>query len=518
VDIPMSRTASGLWRATVVTHRYLGVAVGILMVMWFVSGIVMMYVGFPRVTENDRMRTLLPIAWQACCAFGDHLFPDNEQILRAQVENLAKAPVMRIRRIGSPDASVNLAKGSIWRIDADEARAIAAEAARRIIGRASNIVFVDKAQTDQWTVGRLFRDRPLFRFVFDDPERTNVYVSGTTGQIVHWTTATQRFWNWLGTIPHWLYFANLRSNVALWSEIVIWTSVVGTFLTVIGLYLGIMQVRLGGRGRISPYRGWFYWHHLAGLLFGIVTLTWVVSGLISMNPWGFLQGRRDGGAAQRLEGAAATWSEVRASLDAIRRQPAAANAASLVTAPFGGRLYWLASQKDGTVTRLDAAGNIAAVTETDLAGAARRIAGAAGIAEQAMVGEEDAYYYRSYQGRDGFVLPVYRVVTNDEEHTRYYLDPNSGALLQRADSNRRWHRWLFTGLHRIDFAAWMRVRPVWDMIVLTLMLGGLGLTATGFYLSIRRIRGDVLAVFRRVAVRRAKAAKSGPPEAGMIGA
>ena len=37
-----------IWQTLVVLHRYLGVAVGLLMVMWFVSGIVMMYVGLPR--------------------------------------------------------------------------------------------------------------------------------------------------------------------------------------------------------------------------------------------------------------------------------------------------------------------------------------------------------------------------------------------------------------------------------------------------------------------------------------
>ena len=50
--------ANGLWRALVVLHRYLGVAVGFLMAVWFVSGIVMMYVGFPRLTESERLRAL----------------------------------------------------------------------------------------------------------------------------------------------------------------------------------------------------------------------------------------------------------------------------------------------------------------------------------------------------------------------------------------------------------------------------------------------------------------------------
>src|SRR6266702_3117381 len=490
----MTTMANALWRTMVVTHRYLGVAVGLLMVMWFASGIVMMYVGFPRVTEEMRTRTLAPISWQACCRFGERLAADDETVLRAQVENLAGGPAMRLQRPGRLDTPIDLAHGVAMRIDADQARAIVLDAAPRIIGPAATVVSTEQAQTDQWTVGRLFRDRPLHRFEFDDPERTNVYVSGTAGQVVHWTTATQRFWNWLGTIPHFLYFADLRSDVALWSQIVIWTSILGAFLTLVGIYLGIAQFKRGSAGKLSPYRGIFYWHHLAGLVFGLVTLTWVFSGLVSMNPWGFLEGRRAGGEQGRVQGQAPKWSDVRASLDVIRARPALADAVSLVTAPLAGQLYWLATLNDGTVVRLDATGNVAAPTASDLAQAAQRIAGTTGIAEQRLMDQEDAYYFKGR--RDEFVLPVYRVILNDADSTRYYLDPNTGALLQRADANGRWHRWLFGGLHRIDFTAWMRTRPIRDIMVLTLMLGGLGVTVTGCYLAIRRIRSDLPGLFR----------------------
>ena len=79
--------AYGLWRALVVLHRYLGVAVGLLMAVWFVSGIVMMYVGFPRLTETERVRALAPIPWQACCQFGEGLLADDQPIVRAQLES-----------------------------------------------------------------------------------------------------------------------------------------------------------------------------------------------------------------------------------------------------------------------------------------------------------------------------------------------------------------------------------------------------------------------------------------------
>ena len=479
---------NGVWRALVVLHRYLGVAVGLLMAMWFVSGIVMMYVGFPQLQEAERLRLRPPVPWQECCRFGERLVPDDQAILRAQIETHAGGPALRLRRAGQPDALVDLARGSVISVDADVAKSVAAAAAPRLIGRETAIVAYERLDVDQWTVGRYVRDRPLHRFDFDDPARTSIYVSGTAGQIVVWTTATQRFWNWLGTVPHWLYFTAMRSDVALWSEIVIWAAVLGSFLTVVGIVLGITQFR---RGR-SPYRGIFYWHHLAGLAFGLVTLTFVVSGLLSMNPWGLLDSR-GGGEATRIQGAATSWTEIKTSVAALRAQPALADAVSLTTAPLAGRLHWLVTHEDGSRTRLNAAGASAPLLPADLAAAAERLAAPHGIAAQGIIPEEDAYYFRR---RDAFVMPVYRVIVNDAERTRYYLDPASGALIQRTDANGRWHRWLFGALHRFDF-AFLRQRPLWDVVVLILMLGGTAVAATGSYLALRRIGADIASVWRR---------------------
>jgi uncharacterized iron-regulated membrane protein len=117
-----------------------------------------------------------------------------------------------------------------------------------------------------------------------------------------------------------------------------------------------------------------------------------------------------------------------------------------------------------------------------------RVTGAGGIAEQALLNEEDAYYFGA---RDQAALPVYRVIANDAWQTRFYLDPVSGALLRRVDANARWHRWLFGALHRLDFAAVLRARPAWDLVMIALLLGGIGVSATGVYLAFRRIRRDL---------------------------
>jgi hypothetical protein len=52
------------------------------------------------------------------------------------------------------------------------------------------------------------------------------------------------------------------------------------------------------------------------------------------------------------------------------------------------------------------------------------------------------------------------------------------------DSAGRWRRWLFSGLHRLDFAEWMRERPFRDVLMWLTLLGGLGLSVTGVWLAV----------------------------------
>jgi hypothetical protein len=484
--------ASSLWRGLVVAHRYLGIAVGLMMFVWFGSGIVMMYVGYPELSEQDRLHSLSKIRWGACCNLADVAIPDDQQFGRAEVESLLGVPILRLARPPLPDVLIDLAAGrSVDSVDAAAAEAIARDAAPRILGRPAALVDAADIESDAWTIGLGRREGELFRFSFDDPGRSMIYVS-PAGRVVLRTTASERFWNWFGAIPHWLYLAPLRSNSLLWSRVVIWTSILGTALTVLGLCIGVAEFRRGKEGRLSPHRSVHLWHHLAGLIFGVFALTWVFSGLLSMNPWGFLESR-SGDERARLQGPPLRWSDIRRSLPVMQNRPVAD--VSLAAIPLAGHLYWLATAADGTVSRWDEAGHAALLTPNDLAASAARLAGAVSIREQGMLNQDDNYYFSHDWHRA--TLPVYRVVLDDAAGTRYYLDPASSALVQRVDGNGRWHRWLYGALHRLDFAAWLRTRPLWDAVMLVLMAGGLVLSATGSWLALRRLWADMRKMFRR---------------------
>ena len=481
------------WRALVLLHRYLGVAIGALMLVWFASGIIMLYVPYPSLSGRERLVMLEPIAWSNCCRNPSDPINAGQPIDRAEVEAVAGVLVLRLTLPGRVGMLVSIdASAPEVPLDLLHARVTATATARRLGVTPAEPSRDETIVRDQWTVsGEYNADRPFFRFDFSDRGHTQIYVSGRNGRIVLHTTARQRFWNWLGAVPHWLYPTILRSHPRVWSQVVIWTSLVGVFLTTIGLYLGVVQYRLRGKRLLSPYAGVWNWHHSLGLLFGVFSLTWVGSGLISMNPWGFLGGGP--GVAPAPEARSVTWNEVRTSLVAIAGNPAVPNIVNLVMAPLGGDLFWIATTQDGTKVRLDAGGHTRSMSPSDLQAAARRAAGSEGVAAATLLPHEDAYYYGR---REPVVLPVLRVIVNDPDHTRLYLDPLSGRLLEQIDSDGRWQRWLFDGLHRLDFSPLLRASVTWSAVVVLLLAGGFGLSATGTYLAVRRVVRDIASLRR----------------------
>lgn len=106
---------------------------------------------------------------------------------------------------------------------------------------------------------------------------------------------------------------------------------------------------------------------------------------------------------------------------------------------------------------------------------------------------EDSYYY-AHHGRVS--LPVYRAILGDAAATRLYIDAEGGQVLRVVGTDERQWRWLQSGLHDLDLPG-IRQRPVWDAVVLFLLAGVTALCATGFWLSLRRIRRDVTGVAAR---------------------
>jgi len=470
-------------RLLVLLHRWLGITLAILMTVWAASGIVMTYVAFPELTPQEHLAGLQPLDLGGCCSpeVGD-LLAGYETL---NIQMLNGRPIARVSGQDGAAEMLSLRDGQwIAEVTADFAAEVAADHLRHrnISGRVAEI---DRINSDQWTVNSKYSaHRPLFKVSFDTIERHVLYVSGTSGTVVQDTTARERFWNWLGAVPHWLYFRAFRERQALWYSVVVHASLLGTVLAASGLYLGIARIR-SARGRRTPYIGPMRWHHVSGLAFGTLTLSWMFSGLVSMNPWGWLESQ---------PGSKEYTAEIGARLDAATVEKLISRAnAKLSDAIVGveistgaGEGQVVLTHANGRQHRLAGPSLISAppTGEEVVERLSNSIPGVR-IAAVELLQAEDAYYFGH---RTPAKLPVIRVILSDSEQTRYYFDAETGALVRRVDGAARRYRWLHHGLHRLDFAGFMRTRPLREVLLLSTLSGVTLLCGVGCWVGYRRLR------------------------------
>ena len=468
-----------MFRVLLVLHRYLAVSVGLLMALWCLSGFVMMYQQYPTLTDAERLQGLAPLRLAGCCHA--QFLPEEGEAGDFRIEMQRGAPVLRERGSVPFDLSVGMplrpaSQREILQIASEHASGRGIRARPRWIGEQG---------VDQWTLLSARPAQAIARVALDDGAGTELYVDRNTGEVIQDTSRRERILTWFGAIPHWLYPLALRQNGPLWSRIVIWTSVIGIFLVATGLYVGIARWRRRDDGRrASPFRGWWYWHHIAGLAFGALALTWVFSGLLTMNPWGLLEGSDVASQViPRLQGSPSV-AEQRRFMEQAPAKLVDGGYLRLRSQPFGGKLFVLGDRPDGSSARLDANGNAAPLTEQELRGTLAKLD--TPLTEVSLLQAEDAYYYSHKQPRE---LPVWRVILGDEQRTRLYVSPVTGEL-RIVDADARKMRWLERGLHGLDFSG-LRKRPLWDIVTLLLLAGVTVVTVTGAWMALQRIRKDL---------------------------
>jgi hypothetical protein len=112
----------------------------------------------------------------------------------------------------------------------------------------------------------------------------------------------------------------------------------------------------------------------------------------------------------------------------------------------------------------------------------KRAVDAESLAEIRIVEQYDRYYLDRRRQRP---LPVILVRLNDDAKTRYYIDPKTARVVG-GYSSRNWvTRWLYHGLHSLDFPWLYNYRPLWDIVVIAFMLGGTALSVTSLILAWR---------------------------------
>ena len=504
------------WRKLLIySHRWLGIVVGLVFVAWCVSGVVLMYYGVPHLTAGERLMRL-PV-----------LDLSTVRVSPSQAAAQLKEPPRRLRISMHGDRPVyrfNTGRvfGHWTLIYADTGEPVAP------LDRDAALSWLKGYLSEQHTLRydaylqqpdtytrlpAMQTHFPLHRVALDDGAGTEYYVSERSGEAVMKSDRRTRMLGLFGYITHTFFFFRQKS---WWSALLQWTSWIGLLMCITGAVVGVWRYGLSPRFRHkrvpshSPYTGWMKWHHYAGLICGVFTITWVFSGLVSLD---VIPGIRESrySPQQIAEGARSVQGEG-AVVDlrslAVEDLKAAASTVSRSFAPkelellqFGSEPYLIAyrSPTPETVDGWSSRSGMDYITPTPdgehvlvsplhpdrtfprfdddtVMKIARDAMPGVAIRDAAWLNEYDDYYYKTVSSFDlglprmAKTLPVLRVRYEDAAQTWLYLTPSPGQILkvERLD---RVNRWGYYGLHAFDFAFLYRYRPLWDIVVVALLVG-----------------------------------------------
>jgi hypothetical protein len=495
-------------------HRWMGIAFGVVFVVWFISGVAMMYVGMPHLSDKERLGhvPLLDLSTMrvspAAAARAHDLTPER---LSVEMHSDGR-PIYRFGATTVYADTGELVPG------ADRAAAVAT-IQRWVPAAYATTVRYDARLTDsdQWTLYNDQRSRmPLHRVSVGDPAGTVYYVSEKTGEPTMKTDRRGRVLGYVSAVLHWTYFTSFRRNGPLWQQVVGWGATVGAVMALLGLVVGVFRTRVTTYYRLrsgpshSPYVGWMKWHHYTGLFFGVLSITWALSGAMSLGrPFTSLRNgpptpsQRMAVPGTPLDLEQVTIERMRAGLNVVARSFAPK---ALDVLQFRGEPYLIGRRPPAAYVYEEEIGaneeryeprpehRIVSVLAPERGAFTRFPAERMwDVAKAAMPGvpvrdavwlqEYDAYYYNQDGNRP---LPVLRVRYADADATSLYLDPNLGTMM-RQDWRGRWNRWLYHGLHNLDFPVLYYQRPLWDVVMIVLSAGGLALSVTTLVPSWRRL-------------------------------
>lgn len=468
-------------------HRITGTAIAAFFLMWFVTGVVLLYHDYPKVSDRELREHLevLPLS-----------LPDVGEVMSSLPDSVESLTLRMFQgqalfEAQSGDSSVIFCADTTQK-PLPITYLSAEREARKWVD--APVVAVDTLhERVQWILySRYEKELPIYRFCFGDAQKHEVFVSSRTAEVQQVTTLSERVWAWLGAIPHKLYFPFIRKDADVWK----WTITVGGAFCLLaalsGAYVGVDMLLRHRRQKKrwgSPYRRFTWkWHHLLGLVFGIFIIAWGLSGMMAMQkiPQWLVPVKAKGELKDAEPMATGMLSLNDYHLDYRLLRQTYPELKQVEWTSVGGKpVYRIV---DGKKERcIDAGGEKPKelkLTAKDVEAAVVRLHGSDRKISVSLMNEYDEYYL----SRSGMrALPVYKIDVDDEDHTTYYINPANGDTRSYTD-NKRVRKWVFSGIHYLN-VKWLVERPVlWTIVIWLLCIGGTIVSLTGTIMGVKYLR------------------------------
>jgi uncharacterized iron-regulated membrane protein len=515
------------------THRWVGIVLASFMLLWFFSGLVIIYAEPTtpsRAQQLAHAESLLPDAgwlsageaWERSAAQRKELASKKaasgankgqgaadkkiaeagnkkpggggeNQIVEARLQQQAGEPLWLIEDGKGQRFALSAIDGTLHQTSAEQALKIAETWVSRNADNA--VASVKYAETiEKPAILRNYDARPFHKFTVDDGAGSELLISARTGEVVHASTRIERGFYWVGNWLHLFRPLELTGLSESRVDVLTWTAFAAAVASLTGLIVGWLRWRPGlfgkktySAGRVHPYHHfWAKWHFWGGLLGGTLALTWGLSGFLNNNPWQLFSPANP----SKEELIHYVGGEDLALARSWRPAPLVGVDGDVVELGWrrlGDETVQLAYTRDGRRLPQASAGTDTNFSDTSLQAAVHRMVGDVPVATQTVLQQYDSYYYlRFHRDAADRPLPVVRVELADAVGTHLYIDPQDGRLLAKQDRSRRVFRWLYSALHHWDF-GWLYQRPLWDGWMLTWVLLGLVLSVSAVVIGWKRL-------------------------------
>ena len=541
------------WRKLLIySHRWLGIVITVMFLVWTLSGVVLMYYGHPQITTGERLLRLEPIDFSSATVTpAEAAARAGIKPYRVRLAMLNGRPVYRMTRVSIGNwTAVYADTGEVLpRMGREQALKWMQQFTPEF---ASSMTYDGYLETpDEFTrIPTLAGYLPLHRIAMHDAAGTEYYVSEKSNDVVQKTDRRSRILAISGYVLHNLFFFRQRAWWTPLLDFIAWTAML---MTATGIAVGIWRVALKPRFRhkgvlsYTPYSGWMKWHHYAGLIFGLLSVSWILSGMIPISTfpvpgWTTVSKRVESNGEGFIMGtpvisprSTMTREMARAITggplnlqplgledmrNAIGRIQARFAPKELELIQFRGEPYFLAyqpprSQAEAarwtTNNAINAVnlpqdnphlfvsirhpenGVLASFGRDVMEQASREAMPHVPVIASEWLTDFDDYYHQTAPSfelgrhKPAYVLPVLRVRYNDQNQTWLYFTP-SLAQMVKFDKRDRANRWAYYGLHAMDWPGLFQRRPLWDIVTITLLAGLGAISITTLLPAFRRLK------------------------------
>ena len=459
--------------------------------MWFVTGLVLVYFPFPNVSDSQKYEKMdaLPAS-----------LPDLEQILARLPETDRTVKKIQVRSFQDQTLFTIKTKDSLYTYCADisqDIKPLTKQTFEKIAKKWVNapVAKIDTIhKRDQWIMyTRYLREMPIYKYYFDDKEKHQLYISSKTGEVQQFSDKKERFWAWMGAIPHKFYFTSLRVNQDAWLISLKTGGVIALIAAITGMYIGLFifyrsrKLKLG----VSPYKKhWYKWHHITGLVFGVFLITWAFSGAMALQriPQWVLKTDGDYSVpSSKFRGKQLPIESYQ--LDyrmLIAKHP---DLKSIEWGHFQDIPVYniVTGNQEMTIDASSSEVKELFLPEVEIDKAIRQIHGKDAVFTTSLINEYEEYYLSR---KRTYPLPAYKVLVDNADKSRYYIDPKTGDF-RYLNRSRLAKKWIFSGLHYLNI-KWLVERPfLWTISIWVLCLGGAYVSLSGVYLSVKYLKRKI---------------------------